>query len=153
MKRTANVLAWGACLQALALLGSGCGANRVNFAEAAEIHLEQARVGKVYVAWSDAYQDDEGFVVAGVVRRSDTVGGPIKVNVHAAIVASDGEVIDEARSDDISVPRRSVIRVQGFERFKVRLSSIPPEGTSVRVGVCSRQDAADSVAEKGDVSL
>lgn len=133
MKRSANALACGVCLLALVLLGSGCGANRVSLAGTAEIHLEQARAGKVYVAWSDAYQDEEGFVATGVVRRTDTVGGPIKVNVHITIVSPEGEVIDVAHCDDIRVPRRIATKIQGFERFKIRFPSVPPEGSSVRV--------------------
>lgn len=133
MKRTVNTLACGVCLLAPVVLGSGCGANQVSLTQAGEIHLEQARVGKVYVAWSDAYQDEEGFVVTGVVRRSDTVGGPIEVDVHVTIVAPDGEVIDEAQSADIRVPRRIATKIQGFDRFTVRFPNVPPEGSSVRI--------------------
>ena len=133
MKRATTALVGMACLLALALLGGGCGASRVSLAETAEIHLEQARVGKVYVAWSDAYQDEEGFVVTGVVRRHDAVGGPIKVKVHATVVSPDGEAIDEAHSDEIRVPRRMATRTQGFQRFRVYLSSVPVDGSSIRL--------------------
>ncbi|UCD50896.1 MAG: hypothetical protein JSW27_25650 [Phycisphaerales bacterium] len=133
MKRAVHVSAWGICLLALVWLAAGCGASQTHLAETGVIHLEQAQIGKVYVAWSEAYEDGDGFVITGVVRRNDTVGAPIKVKVQAAITSPEGELVGEAQSEDICVPRWIATKVQGFERFEIRLPSVPPEGSVVRV--------------------
>jgi len=133
MKRVMRVMIAGTCLLMLMSLGTGCGASQADFTETKGIHLESARTGKVYVAWSEGYEDGDGFVVTGVVRRADTVGQPIEVQVSAAITSPDGTVLDEVSSDNLRVPRRITSRVQGFQRFKVRFSSVPPAGSSIQL--------------------
>jgi hypothetical protein len=133
MKRVVRVFVCTACVVAFALSSSGCGMSEMGLAGEGTVHIDTAAPGKAYIAWSDAYEDEAGFVITGVVRRSDTVGPPVKVSVQASIISADGTVIDEAQSDDIQVPRRITSRVQGFKRFGIRLPSVPPEGSSVRV--------------------
>jgi len=95
--------------------------------------IEQHTTGKVYIAWSDAYEDGDGFVVTGVLRRRDTVGLPIKTHVDITIESPDGTIIDESRSSDVHVPRRITGRGQSFRRFKVWFPNIPGEGSKVSI--------------------
>ncbi|MCK4752024.1 MAG: hypothetical protein KAS75_01160 [Planctomycetes bacterium] len=95
--------------------------------------LEQHTTGKVYIAWSDAYEDGDGFVVTGALRRRDTIGLPIKTHVDITIQSPDGTIIDESRSSDVHVPRRIIGRGQSLKRFRVRFSGIPPQGSLVRL--------------------
>ena len=117
----------------LAIVISGCATDRVDLVDTGVLSLEQHTTGKVYIAWSDAYEDGDGFVVSGVVRRRDTVGLPIKVHVDVTILSPDGKVLDEGRSSDIYVPRRIVGRGQSLKRFSVRFGSIPAEGSKVSI--------------------
>lgn len=135
MKKAFKTAFGGLCLLTLALGLSGCGTGQASLTQSLDRCHEESPAQKVHIAWHNTYEQDDGFVVSGVLRRSDRVGGPIKVNVHAAVVTPDGEMIDEARSDDIRVPHRTLTKVQGFQRFKVRLPSVPPEGASVRLVV------------------
>ena len=112
---------------------SGCTANRVDLVDSGFLTLEKQAAGKVYVAWSDAYDRDGGFVVTGVLRRSDHVGSPIKAHVDVTVLSPDGRVVDTARSGDVYVPRRITGRGQSFKRFSVPFSSKPPRGSTVRV--------------------
>ena len=64
----------------LTIVISGCASHRVNLADSGVLNLEQHTTGKVYIPWSDAYEDGDGFVVTGVLRRRDTVGLPIKTS-------------------------------------------------------------------------
>jgi len=120
-------------LSSLAIIISGCATDRVDLVDTGVLSLEQHTTGKVYIAWSDAYEDGDGFVVSGVVRRRDTVGLPIKVHVDVTILSPDGKVLDEGRSSDIYVPRRIVGRGQSLKRFSVRFGSIPAEGSKVSI--------------------
>ena len=121
----------------LAIVISGCATDRVDLVDTGVLSLEQHTTGKVYIAWSDAYEDGDGFVVSGVVRRRDTAGQPIKVHVDITIPSPDEKVLDEGRSSDIYVPRRIVGRGQSLKRFRVRFPSIPAEGSKVSIVTCS----------------
>ena len=121
------------CLGALMSLVAGCESQRVSLARKGVVTLEPRTEGKVRVVWSDAYADEKGFTVTGVVRRGDTVGVPIRVNVQVTILAPDGSTWAEGWSDDLYVPRRMVSKAQGFERFRLSFADIPPAGSSVLI--------------------
>ncbi len=112
---------------------SGCAMDRVDLVDAGVLSLEQHTTGKVYIAWSDAYEDGDGFVVTGVLRRRDTVGLPIKTHVDITIESPDGTIIDESHSSDIRVPRHIRGRGQSLQRFRVRFPSIPAKGSKVSI--------------------
>ncbi len=98
------------------------------------ISLEQCNTGKVYIAWSGAYEQEDGFVITGVLRRRDHVGMPIRTHVDVTVLSPDGTILDEARSSDVYVARRITGRSYlSFERFKVHFPNIPATGSSVRV--------------------
>jgi hypothetical protein len=113
---------------------SGCAANRVDLVDSGVLSLTQQSTGKVYIAWSGAYEQDDGFVITGVLRRRDHVGLPIKTHVDVTILSPDGTILDEARSSDVCVSRRITGRSYlSFERFKVRFPNVPAKGSSVRL--------------------
>ncbi|MEK7995431.1 MAG: hypothetical protein AAB403_16645 [Planctomycetota bacterium] len=114
---------------------SGCAANRVDLVDAGVLTLEQHSTGKVFIAWSNACEDGDGFVVAGVLRRRDHVGLPIRAHVDVTILSPDEAILDESRSPDVYVPRRITGRGQSLKRFEVRFPHLPPQGSSVRL-VC-----------------
>lgn len=117
----------------LSVVISGCATDRVDLVDAGVLSLEQHTTGKVYIAWSDAYEDGDGFVVTGVLRRRDTVGLPIKTHVDVTILSPDGTIIEESHSSDVYVPRRIIGRGQSLQRFRVRFPSIPAEGSKVSI--------------------
>lgn len=121
------------CLPLFLLSFSGCAGQQAGLADAAAIHLENHATGQVHVAWSDAHEVDGGLLVTGVVRRQDIVGPPIRTTVDVEIVSPSGDILDRAQSDSLCVPHRRTSRMQGFERFRVRLSRMPPEGSSLRI--------------------
>jgi hypothetical protein len=133
MNKSVSVAACGLGLLLLLVGLSGCGGGQTGLVDAGKIHLESHAQGKVYVAWSDAHEEEGGFVVTGVLRRQDTVGPPIKATVEVEIVSPCGSILDQAQSDHLYVPHRKVNKVQGFERFRVRFPKMPPEGSSVRI--------------------
>jgi hypothetical protein len=105
---------------------TGCATNRIDLVDSGVLTLEKQATGKVYIAWSDAYEDGDGFVVTGVLRRRDTVGLPIKAHVDITIQSPDGKVLNEGRSSDVYVPRRIIGRGQSLQRFRVSFPQIPP---------------------------
>ncbi|MHC4487811.1 MAG: hypothetical protein ACYS9C_02565 [Planctomycetota bacterium] len=116
---------------------SSCATDRVDLVDTGVLSLEQHTTGNIYIIWSDAYEDGDGFVVTGVFRRRDTVGLPIKVHVDVTILSLGGKVLDEGRSSDIYIPRHIVCRGKSFKRFKVRFPNIPAEGSKASIVVHS----------------
>ncbi len=109
-------------------------ANRTDLVKSGVVTIEQQRTGKAYIAWSSAYKEKGDLVITGVLRRRDHVGLPIKTHVDVTIVSPDGTVLDEARSSDVYVSRRIIGRgYLSFERFKIRIPSIPAQGSLVRL--------------------
>ena len=100
-----------------------------------QIKVEFAAVAtsKVYIAWSDACKDGDGFVVTGVLRRRDTVGLPIKSHVDITIQSPGGTIINEPHSSDVFVARHIAGRGQNLQRFRVRFPSIPTEGSKISI--------------------
>ena len=117
----------------LTIVISGCGTDRIDLADSGVLSLEQHATGKVCIAWSNACEDGDGFVVTGVLKRRDTVGLPIKTHVDITIQSPDGTIIDESRSSDVHVPRRIIGRGQSLQRFRVRFPGIPAEGSKISI--------------------
>lgn len=120
-------------LSVLMTVISGCAAARTDLVDTGVLTLEKQRGGKVYIAWSSAYEQDDGLVISGVLRRHDHVGNAIKTHVDVTILSPDGRVIDTARSNEVYVPRRITGRGQSLKRFRVHLPNLPPRGSLVRM--------------------
>lgn len=131
-KHSATIIMLG--LSLVSVVMSGCVTNRINLADTGMLNLEQRNNGKVYIAWSGAYEQEDGFVVTGVLRRRDRVGMPIRTHVDVTVLSPDGTILDEARSSDVCVSRRITGRSYlSFERFKVYFPKMPVRGSTVRV--------------------
>jgi hypothetical protein len=112
---------------------SSCTTNRVDLVKSGVLTLEKQAAGKVYIAWSDAYEQAGELLISGVLMRHDHVGMPIKTHVDATIVSPDGRTLDTACSKAIYVPRRITGRGQSLKRFNIRFPHVPPQGSSVRL--------------------
>ncbi len=134
MKKKVLSLVIATVFSLLTFLIPGCAMNRVDLVDTGKLSLEQHNTGKVYIAWSGAYEQDDGFVIGGVLRRRDSVGAAIRTHVDVTVLSPDGTILDEARSSDVYVARRITGRSYlSFERFKVCLADIPASGSSVRL--------------------
>jgi len=133
MKRAFPTSVIGVGLVMLAIFIPGCAKNRINLVDSGALTLEKRASGKVYIAWCDAYEDEKGIAVTGVLRRRDHVGLPIKKHVDVTILSPEGTVLDEARSPDYYIPRNIIGRFESFQRFKVHFPSVPPQGSVIRI--------------------
>ena len=139
MKKELISSAVGIALVLSVVFLAGCGSNRVSLIDSGSVNMEEKEAsGKVYIAWSDVYEDEKGFIVTGVLRRRDRVGLPIKTHVCVTLLSPDGTVLDEAQSSEVYVPRRIIGKFRGFTRFRVRFEDMPPQGSLVRIAACSK---------------
>jgi len=127
------------CVSLIVMAGfiSGCAGNRIDLVDSKVLTIEKHSSGKVYIPWCDAYKDNDGFIINGVLRRNDSVGLAIKTHVHVIVLSPERTVLDEAKSSDIYVPRRAVGKYKSPKRFKVYFDEIHPRGSLVRVTTCS----------------
>ncbi len=131
-KFSATIITLG--FSVISVVISGCAANRINLVDTGVLSLEQRNMSKVYIAWSGAYEQNDGFVITGVLRRRDRVGVAIRTHVDVTVLSPDGTIMDEACSSDVCVSRGIAGRSHlSFERFKVRFPNIPVGGSSVRL--------------------
>jgi hypothetical protein len=133
IKRTIFATVIGTSLIMLVMFFSGCADNRVNLVDSGKLTLEQQASGKVYIAWCDAYKNEEGIIVTGVLRRRDHVGLPIKKHVDVTILSPEGTVLNERSSPDYYIPRDITGRFESFQRFRVSFPNVPPQGSLVRI--------------------
>jgi len=77
----------------LTITFSGCAANRVDIVKKGVVTLERQREGKVYIAWSSAYEQDDGFVITGVLMRHDHAGSALKTHVDVTVLSYDAKKI------------------------------------------------------------
>lgn len=114
---------------------TGCMASdRIDLVKSGEVTIEQQRTGKAYIASSSAYDENGDLVITGVLRRRDHLGRPIKTHVDVTIVAPDGTVVDEGRSSGTYVSKRIARRSYlSYERFKIRMPSVPARGSLIRL--------------------
>ncbi len=76
-------------LAVTAAMSCGCATSRVDLVKSSVLTLEKQAAGKVYIAWSDAYEQAGELLISGVLMRHDHVGTPIKAHVDATIVSPD----------------------------------------------------------------
>ncbi len=119
-------------LGVLTVVVSSCAANRADLVDRGVLTIEQRVEGKVQIAWSSAYEDGDGFVVAGVLMRHDHVGLPVRAHVDVTVLSPDDKILDESHTPDIYVPPHVTGRVQRLKRFEVRFCRAPPQGSFVR---------------------
>ncbi|MBC8468433.1 MAG: hypothetical protein H8D56_03085 [Planctomycetes bacterium] len=133
MKRAVFTSVIGVWLLMLAIFFSGCAENRINLVDNGLLTLEKQASGKVYIDWCDAYKDEKGITVTGVLRRRDHIGLPIKKHVDVTILSPEGTILDKASSPDYYIPRDIIGRFEKLQRFTVCFPNVPPQGSVVRV--------------------
>jgi len=127
---TANLII---ALIALAAAFSGCAKNRTDLAKTGWLTVKHQSEGKVYIAWSSARKNEQGFEITGVARRNDRLGPPIKTHIDIEIVSPDSKTVTAAQSSDIYVAPKRTGKFTPYERFAVSFPSIPPEGASILI--------------------
>jgi hypothetical protein len=117
------------------MLIPGCSANSRSLTKSGRLAIEKKPSDKVYIAWCDAYEDESGLLLTGVLRRDDHIGIPVKAHVDVKVTSSDGSLLQEGSSDDVYVPRRVTGKGRSLQRFQVRFPEAPPKGTVLRLSV------------------
>jgi hypothetical protein len=123
MKSKLLFTAFVVTLSAVSIM-SGCSGSRVSLVDQGIVSVEAKPSKNVGILWTDVYQDGEDIIVYGVVQRRSHTSYPLKTHVDVAILSPDGEVLQEARTPDVYVPRRIPGKGINWNRFEVRFPDI-----------------------------
>jgi hypothetical protein len=121
----------GFCMAAVFI--SGCLSDRVNLADNSWVSLDPVPAGSIYILRAITYKEsneNEAFAVHGMIKRKIRGGVGDHGHIDVAIVGPEGTVLDQVSTPHFPdrVPRRMD---QAY--FNARLSSVPPQGSIVRV--------------------
>jgi hypothetical protein len=119
-------------IASIALLATGgCLANRLDLVERGIVTVEQEKPRHLRFMWLDAYTEDNGVFVSGTIRRPRQWRAPVRGVVDAQLLAPTGEILEEVETP--YSPRSIPTKGARSSRFKVRLNTIPPEKSVVRI--------------------
>ncbi len=109
----------------------GCASNRSYLVENGEVKIEHVPSKGHLFSKTVAYQEGNEFVISGMIsRRSASNIGSGHIDI--AIVSHENEILEQLSTYYIPriIPRE---RRRGGSLFKVRLPSIPPSNSTVRI--------------------
>ena len=116
----------------VSMTGWACASNSVNLLKDGTLKLEPISSGGYYLSKVHVNQVDEGLEITGKIKRRSYagIGGG---HVDITIVSPEGEVLEKLST--FYVPRMIPTRRMHTResRFEVRLQTIPPTGSKVRV--------------------
>ena len=114
------------------MTGLGCASNRVNLLKDGTVELERIPSKGYYISYVNIYQNRDALVVYGHVKRRSRVGDS-SGHVDIAIVSPNGKVLEQIST--LYKPRIILTRKMHTRKstFEVRLPTIPPAGSLVRV--------------------
>jgi PDZ domain-containing secreted protein len=96
------------------------------------VTIEKVPNERIKILWTDVYQDGEEVIVSGALKQHTRSSSSVKIHVDASVIALDGNLIEQARSPYIYVPKNlSGKRV----RFRIHLKNSLPKGSQIRLTV------------------
>lgn len=109
---------------------SGCASNRIDLVDIGQVSLQRLPSRGTYISRVHVFQDGDELVIRGRLRR-----GPSSMlglgHVDIAIVNPEGKILKEVHTN--YVPQILVRKQRRQAYFGVRISVVPPPGSTVRV--------------------
>jgi hypothetical protein len=144
VKKTAALAVGVATGSILLLSPGGCLANRTNLVEHGIVTIERTELRRLYFPWVGVYLEDHKAVVSGSIRRRPQYQAPVQGVVAVELISPTGEILEHVETPYFprSIPTGGA-RHSGPRRsqFKVRLNTLPPKGSIVRVAHHARRGA------------
>ena len=119
----------GVILCFLSIIGGECAESRINLVDDGTVTVERVDSRQARIVNVNVYQDGEGIVISGTVRRKSTTVAVDKGHVDVVVFSPDGNIIQEviARyTPRLTKKRRSA-------QFSVRIETSLPNNSIVRM--------------------
>ena len=114
---------------------SGCATQGTNISKNGKVTIDRTASEKVFIPWADAYQDGNDLLLTGVVKRKSFSAGPLKSHVDVTIFSAEGAILQEGYTKAIYVPGHRVGKGISWERFRIRLPAVLPQGAKIKMVV------------------
>jgi len=130
---------------------AGCASDRVNLVDRGTVSIERVPSGGIYISEVRVNQDGDELVVTGRVRRRGH--SPVSLgHVDVSIISPEGKTLEQVSTyySPRIIPSKPGHRRLHGSRFEVRLPTIPPTGSKVRVAYhgVSKPDSRTSSCDK-----
>ncbi len=129
MRHLSHAILSGAILAVMVLLG--CATARTDLSCEGLVSIETVPSDKVDILSACVWQTEDEVVVYGTLRRRVYTTHPMAVHVHAVVQDPDGTVVEEPCTPNVYVPQRRHGRQTRWQRFRVPLAVVPPQGSRV----------------------
>lgn len=133
MKTKRSQILFGFLILSVSMTGWAFASNHINLLNDGAVKLERIPSKcHYYISYVNVYQNDGELVIYGHVKRRSRIGGG-SGHVDIAIVSPDGKVLE--RISTLHKPQIILTRKMHTRKstFEVRLPTIPPTGSKVRV--------------------
>ena len=121
---------------------SGCAGQQYSKANRTESVIEMSSSKNIKLLWADSHQADDTLIIHGALRRMHSGSAPMTAHVDVQILTDDGQVLQEARTPDMAVPRNQPGKSGKIERFEVVLNNVSAEDVTI---VLSAHQGSDDV--------
>ena len=128
----------GAALVGCALHTSGCAPCQKDRSGNGTVGIVTTPSKRVDIYQTSAYRHGTHTVISGHVRGARRAAFPAHGHVDAHVLSPDGDVVAEAHTSDIYVPRYRRGQSASARRFYAHLPIHPPAGSTVSVAFHSR---------------
>ena len=114
---------------------SGCAIKGTNISKKGTVKIERIASERVRIPWADAYQDGNNLTITGVVEQRYQSTDSFKVYVEVAIRDANDQLLKEARTVDVYVPRKSSGKGINWTDFKLTIQMVVPKGVTIKLAV------------------
>lgn len=121
----------------IALVISGCSADRVSLTDKGFVSVEKQDSPKVKILWNEIYQQNGKTWLYGVLKQQGINTGAVKTHVDIQVLNADGSIQYETITDDLLVPRNRIGKGTDWKRFRVQLPDELPKDSQVSMAVDS----------------
>lgn len=110
---------------------AGCGCNRYAAAERDGLPVSVSSGDDVEILWADSHRVDSTLMIHGTMKRKLPGSTPLKVHIDVQLFSTEDELLQEACTRDVYLPRNLPGKGMGFERFELELENISAENTKI----------------------
>jgi hypothetical protein len=130
MKRILSI-AGSIFLMAVVMGSAGCGCNRYAVAERDGLPVSVSSGDDIEILWADSHRVDSTLMIHGTMKRKLPGSTPLKAHIDVQLFSMEDELLQEACTRDVYLPRNLPGKGMGFERFELEFENISAENTKI----------------------
>ena len=114
----------------------GCATRGINISKNGTVTIQRVASEKVFVPWADAYQDGNDLVINGAVQQQYCEAPNfLKVYINVTITNTRGQLLKQARTEDMDVSSNRPCRAINWTHFKLTVPMVVPKGVIIKLAV------------------